>query len=399
MVGALHDQIRRTGGFGGVASMSGAWQRDEAAGFVEDLFAAHHTEIYAYLIRMLRDPELAADLTQDAFIKAYRNYDTLEKPENARAWLYQIAHRVALDHIRRQKIVRFLPWTGESRGAAPSTGRLVRGNRRRRPDDWTTSHARARSDLSDRLDGVLDPGEARWLENHVADCTDCRALATAYEADRTALRGLREQQPLPPRDLWARTAAAIEQESRFRDHRVATERRRRARSSALAAALVVVVAAGVLTSSQLLGGGGRGVATPGPEVAAASNSSASRPADATSIPISQKAHWITETEAGRYAYTTMEVREVCPTDGEKCDAGAPPQDQPVQITTDPDTVFGSTDGTRLIVGSNSTVAVVPLASPPPAALGTPVPTASNAPSTAISGPASPSANATATGDA
>ena len=47
--------------------VSSAWERDAAAGFVEELFAAHHGEIYAYLIRMLRDPELAADLTQDAF--------------------------------------------------------------------------------------------------------------------------------------------------------------------------------------------------------------------------------------------------------------------------------------------------------------------------------------------
>jgi RNA polymerase sigma factor (sigma-70 family) len=74
---------------------------------------------------MLREPELAADLTQDAFIKAYKNYDTLEKPENARAWLYQIAHRVALDEIRRRKIIRFFPWTGESHGSAPSAERLV----------------------------------------------------------------------------------------------------------------------------------------------------------------------------------------------------------------------------------------------------------------------------------
>jgi RNA polymerase sigma-70 factor, ECF subfamily len=125
MVGALDNRIGISRRFGGGASVSGTWEQDAAAGFVEDLFAAHHGEIYAYLIRMLRDPELAADLTQDAFIKAYRNYDTLEKPENARAWLYQIAHRVALDHIRRQKIVRFLPWTGDNHGAAPSTERLV----------------------------------------------------------------------------------------------------------------------------------------------------------------------------------------------------------------------------------------------------------------------------------
>jgi RNA polymerase sigma-70 factor (ECF subfamily) len=106
-------------------SMSREWDQDEAAAFVETLFAKHHNEIYAYLLRMLREPELAADLTQDAFIKAYKSYDTLEKPENARAWLYQIAHRVALDDIRRRKIIRFFPWTGESRGSAPSAEHLV----------------------------------------------------------------------------------------------------------------------------------------------------------------------------------------------------------------------------------------------------------------------------------
>src|SRR5262245_45670679 len=53
--------------------MSGMWDHDEAGAFVETLFAKHHGEIYAYLLRMLREPELAADLTQDAFVKAYKN--------------------------------------------------------------------------------------------------------------------------------------------------------------------------------------------------------------------------------------------------------------------------------------------------------------------------------------
>jgi RNA polymerase sigma-70 factor (ECF subfamily) len=106
-------------------AVSAAWDQDEAHVFVEALFGKHHGEIYAYLVRMLRDPELAADLTQDAFIKAYRAYDSLQKNENARAWLYQIAHRVALDELRRRKIVRMIPWTGESRGAAPSAERLA----------------------------------------------------------------------------------------------------------------------------------------------------------------------------------------------------------------------------------------------------------------------------------
>jgi RNA polymerase sigma-70 factor (ECF subfamily) len=117
----LRSPFRSAGG----RVVSGVWDRDEAAAFVETLFAKHQTEIYVYLLRMMRDPEVAADMTQDAFIKAYKSYASLEKPENARAWLYQIAHRVALDEIRRRKIIRFLPWTGESRGAAPSAEHLV----------------------------------------------------------------------------------------------------------------------------------------------------------------------------------------------------------------------------------------------------------------------------------
>jgi RNA polymerase sigma-70 factor, ECF subfamily len=125
MLGGLNGELGAGRVEAGRPAMSQSWDRDAAGGFVEELFARHNGEIYAYLIRMVRDPELAADLTQDAFVKAYRAYDSLEKPENARAWLYQIAHRVALDHIRRQKIVRFLPWTGESRGAVPSAEHLV----------------------------------------------------------------------------------------------------------------------------------------------------------------------------------------------------------------------------------------------------------------------------------
>ena len=176
MVGALDNRTHTRGLFAGARGVSDAWERDAAAGFVEELFAAHHGEIYAYLIRMLRDPDLAADLTQDAFIKAYRNYDTLEKPENARAWLYQIAHRVALDHIRRQKIVRFLPWTGESRGAAPSTERLV-------------MDAHLSSDMQRALERIPERQRAALLLAELHDLTGLE-LAAALGVSHVAARAL-----------------------------------------------------------------------------------------------------------------------------------------------------------------------------------------------------------------
>lgn len=92
---------------------------------VEKLYSAHHAEIYSYLARMLRDEELAADLTQETFVKAYRAFDTLADHRRARAWLYQIAGRTALDELRRRRIVRFIPWTGESRGSAASAEELA----------------------------------------------------------------------------------------------------------------------------------------------------------------------------------------------------------------------------------------------------------------------------------
>ena len=94
-------------------------------GFIEELFALHHGEIFAYVFRMVRDADIAADFTQDTFIKAYKAQDSLEDRAKARAWLYQIAHRVVLDEMRRRRIVRFLPWTGESHGAAPSAEHLA----------------------------------------------------------------------------------------------------------------------------------------------------------------------------------------------------------------------------------------------------------------------------------
>jgi RNA polymerase sigma factor (sigma-70 family) len=182
MVGALTNGLGVGRAVLGGAGVSGAWDRESAGTFVEGLFAKHHGEIYAYLIRMVRDPELAADLTQDAFVKAYKAHDSLEKAENARAWLYQIAHRVALDHIRRQKIVRFLPWTGESRGAVPSAEHLV-------------MDARLSGDLQRALERIPERQRAALLLAELHDLTGLElaaALGVSHVAARALLTRARE---------------------------------------------------------------------------------------------------------------------------------------------------------------------------------------------------------------
>jgi RNA polymerase sigma-70 factor, ECF subfamily len=164
------------------SAVSGTWDKGTAGAFVEQLFAKHHGEIYAYLVRMLRDGELAADMTQDAFVKAYKNYDTLEKPENARAWLYQIAHRVALDELRRRKIVRFMPWTGESHGAAPSA-------------EHTAMELRLSGDLQRALNHIPERQRAALLLAELHDLTGLElaaALGVSHVAARALLTRARE---------------------------------------------------------------------------------------------------------------------------------------------------------------------------------------------------------------
>lgn len=166
---------------GGYA-VSASWDRDEAYRFVEALFAKHHAEIHAYLLRMLRDPELAADLTQDAFLKAYRAYDSLQKPDNARAWLYQIAHRVALDELRRRRILRFVPFVGESRGSAPSAEHLA-------------MDARLSGELQRALERIPERQRSALLLAELHDLTGVElaaALGVSHVAARALLTRARE---------------------------------------------------------------------------------------------------------------------------------------------------------------------------------------------------------------
>lgn len=70
------------------------------------LFEEYSAAIYNYALRMVGgDPDRAADITQDTFIKAYRKLDTLTDATSKRSWLYRIATNTAIDDMRRRRMV------------------------------------------------------------------------------------------------------------------------------------------------------------------------------------------------------------------------------------------------------------------------------------------------------
>jgi RNA polymerase sigma-70 factor (ECF subfamily) len=67
------------------------------------LFRTYHDRIYRYVLRMVKNPAEAEDLTQDTFLHAYRGRDALRDPAAVRGWLYRIATHTCLDRLRQRQ--------------------------------------------------------------------------------------------------------------------------------------------------------------------------------------------------------------------------------------------------------------------------------------------------------
>lgn len=66
------------------------------------LVLRYQTRVYNLCLRMLSDPEAAADATQEAFLSAYRAIGRF-KGEHFRTWLLRIATNACLDMLRSRK--------------------------------------------------------------------------------------------------------------------------------------------------------------------------------------------------------------------------------------------------------------------------------------------------------
>ena len=55
------------------------------------------------IARITRDPALAEDLAQEAFVKAFRNLEAFDPARRLSTWLFRIAHNTAIDALRRAR--------------------------------------------------------------------------------------------------------------------------------------------------------------------------------------------------------------------------------------------------------------------------------------------------------
>jgi RNA polymerase sigma-70 factor (ECF subfamily) len=68
-----------------------------------ELFEALERPLYGYLRGITRRPELAEDVLQEVFLRVHRKLRWLRDPALFRPWVYRIAAREAVRHMRRER--------------------------------------------------------------------------------------------------------------------------------------------------------------------------------------------------------------------------------------------------------------------------------------------------------
>lgn len=96
-----HDATASTNALSDQALAAGA-QRGDSECFAE-LVGRWDVRIYNFLVRRVRCAADAEDLTQDTFVRAWRQIATYRPNRRFSTWLFTIAGRLAIDHHRAER--------------------------------------------------------------------------------------------------------------------------------------------------------------------------------------------------------------------------------------------------------------------------------------------------------
>ncbi|MBX7103405.1 MAG: RNA polymerase sigma factor [Gemmataceae bacterium] len=80
---------------------------------VYDLVAEHYAPVYRFAYRLSGKPDLAADLTQEAFCRAQENWGQLRDPDRPLPWLFSIVRNCYLRKCRDDRARKTVAFSEE----------------------------------------------------------------------------------------------------------------------------------------------------------------------------------------------------------------------------------------------------------------------------------------------
>ena len=166
--------------------------RDEIQLRVADLYESNRDGVYRALLAAGMDSGKAQEMTQEAFLRFYVVLRDGGVVENARAWVYRVAHNLAIDSMARRArethISDTMIETLSSKGSGAEKDLIDREWRERFQSAVASLSAQQRMVLELRTQGL------RYYE--IAEVLQIRP-STVGEFLRRAIRQLRKSYPCP----------------------------------------------------------------------------------------------------------------------------------------------------------------------------------------------------------
>jgi RNA polymerase sigma-70 factor (ECF subfamily) len=85
---------------------------------LRELFARHHIRVYRFILRLVRNPAPAEELTNEVFLEVWLNAGRFEGASSAITWMLSIAHHRAVSSLRKR---RDQGWDERAAAAVPDT--------------------------------------------------------------------------------------------------------------------------------------------------------------------------------------------------------------------------------------------------------------------------------------
>ena len=80
-------------------------QPSELEAKVSEFFVAFKLPVYRYLLGLLGNHDDAEEMTQEAFLSLFGTLQKGTRIDNVRAWIFRVAHNLAMNHQKRPRIV------------------------------------------------------------------------------------------------------------------------------------------------------------------------------------------------------------------------------------------------------------------------------------------------------
>ncbi len=73
----------------------------------ERLIDRYTKPIFGFIFRLVKDLGIAEDLTQETFLKVWKNFKKFNQEKNFRTWIFAIARNTVWDFLRKKKPILF----------------------------------------------------------------------------------------------------------------------------------------------------------------------------------------------------------------------------------------------------------------------------------------------------